>query len=138
MGDRKPRKNRGKKAKTGVVKAQPPPNYQLQTPKFCLRHIRSGFKVSDLTEGRDGSFALRLQRLCEHTWKDLQQMGKHGLGTEKVTWPMNPVVPESLQNTSLWAFRYTGDNRPMVGYRANDVFHVVWIEDRFGELYDHN
>lgn len=136
MGDRKPRPKRDKK-KTGLVTAQPPPDYQDETPKFCLHHLQKGFAVTDLTEGRGGDFAVRLERLCEHTWKALQQMGKHGLGSEKVTWPLKPKVPENLTQTSLWAFRYTGDNRPMVGYRSNDVFHVVWIEDRFGDLYDH-
>jgi hypothetical protein len=32
--------------------------------------------------------------------------------------------------------RYDG-LRPMVGIRSNDVFHVLWIENEFGDLYDH-
>jgi hypothetical protein len=33
-------------------------------------------------------------------------------------------------------FRCSG-RLPMAGVRSGDVFHIVWIEARFNELYDH-
>lgn len=34
------------------------------------------------------------------------------------------------------AFRYHG-KRPMLGVRINEVFHVLWIERQFGDVYAH-
>ncbi|MGX7681870.1 hypothetical protein ACSMXN_23555 [Jatrophihabitans sp. DSM 45814] len=32
--------------------------------------------------------------------------------------------------------RYDGKH-PMAGVRINDVLHLLWLEPKFGDLYDH-
>jgi len=35
------------------------------------------------------------------------------------------------------AFRYMG-KLPMLGVRVREVFHLLWVERQFGDVYDHD
>jgi len=37
----------------------------------------------------------------------------------------------------LVVFRATGDNRAFLGIRNDDIFHIVFIEENFGDVYEH-
>lgn len=108
-------------------------------PKFCFRHLQPKFDVEHLDDVRRAQLALRLQKLCSLAWKEIARAGKHGFGCEYLPRTIiKPRIPREFEGEEKFiVFRYSGDNRPMVGIRSNDVFHVVWIEKDFGDLYDH-
>lgn len=39
--------------------------------------------------------------------------------------------------THLVVFRANGDNRPFLGLRSGCVFHIIFIEEVFGDIYKH-
>lgn len=47
-----------------------------------------------------------------------------------------PIPPKFQDADKFVAFRYQG-KLPMAGIRINDVYHVLWIEPEFNQLYDH-
>lgn len=70
-------------------------------------------------------------------WDDLVHHPKHGLGWEKLPkHVINPMIPEHLELSKYMVFRHEG-NRPFVGFRSGDVFHVLWVEKKWNDLYQH-
>jgi hypothetical protein len=136
----KPR-NRGQRpqAASGTL-SQPsaPPNYDNETPKFCLNFLRSGFDVHALDAAGQAAFAKTLQKLASSRWKDLITAPRHGQGTELIpAGQIRAPIPTQFQGEEKFmVFRYDG-KLPMAGVRVRDVFHVLWIEPEFGRLYDH-
>lgn len=121
-----------------VPEAPPPPNYDNETPKFCLHHICAGYDVHALEASQQASFAKTLQKLAASTWKDLLLAPRHGQGFEYIpAAQIKAPIPTRFQGESRFTvFRYQG-RLPMGGTRIRDVYHVLWIERMFGELYDH-
>lgn len=121
-----------------VPEPPPPPNYDDETPKFCLHHVCDGFDVHALDQACQAAFARTLQKLGGSKWKDLKLAPRHGQGFEFI--PANQIkarVPDSfVDEPRFMVFRYHG-RLPMGGVRIRDVYHVLWIERTFGELYDH-
>lgn len=115
-----------------------PRNYDASTPKFCLRHLQDGFRVSDLEKDQQQDFALALEKRCQLTWQQIITNGRHALGYEFI--PANqiiPPIPTFFEDAPRFmVFRYSG-LLPMAGVRSADVFHIVWIEPQFGKLYAH-
>ncbi|MBH0778155.1 hypothetical protein [Nocardia bovistercoris] len=106
-------------------------------PILCLRHLQTGWGIDRLTPAQCREFLVKWHKRTAFTWNELIQHGKHGLGHEqlpKVTF--KPRIPEWLERDSYMVFRHER-NLPFVGFRTGDVFHVLWIETRYGELYDH-
>lgn len=87
---------------------------------------------------KQAQLALALHRCAKLRWADIHQAGRKGAGTEWI--PRDeiraPVPPKFSDQERFMAFRYMG-NLPMLGVRVNEVFHLLWIERQFGEVYDH-
>jgi hypothetical protein len=115
-----------------------PRNYDASTPKFCLHHLQDGFRVSDLERDKQQDFALALEKRCKLTWQQILTNGRHALGFEFI--PADqiiPPIPRAFEDaTRFMVFRYSG-LLPMAGIRVQDVFQIVWIEPKFGDLYVH-
>ncbi len=109
-------------------------------PLFCFRYLRNGFGIEDLPKFLQAKLALSLGVIAQCSWQVCtlaprhSQIGTELLGVERVK---HAKVPEFDEISKYTVFRYTGDNHPMVGVRAGDVFHVLWIEQKFGDVYDH-
>ena len=105
---------------------------------FCFRHTVRGFDVTELDQAQKADLAETLQQRCQVTWTEINQADRHGQGTEKLpVRSIKPEIPARFQDTDkVTAFRYS-DRLPMVGVRIGGVFHVLWIEKRFGRVYDH-
>lgn len=71
-------------------------------------------------------------------WKQIHQSGRHEAGTEWIAADSikAPIPTNFSDQDKFMAFRYNG-LLPMVGVRINDVFHVIWVERQFGDVYDH-
>jgi hypothetical protein len=115
------------------------PDANKRTPKFCLKHTQSGYDVSRLTAEQKADFAMALHKRAKMTWTEIILAHKHGLGSENL--PANsikPSVPSQLEGTETFmVLRYSG-KLPMVGFRSLDTFHIIWIEQAFGDLYNHD
>jgi hypothetical protein len=121
-----------------ITAPPPPPNYDKSTPKFCLRHLHSDHDVGCLDQEHRAGFAMSLQSRARMTWQEIRQASRHGLGTERIPRAqIHPPIPDDFQDQeSFTVLRYHG-LLPMVGTRSKDVFHILWIEAKFGDVYDH-
>ncbi len=125
-------KNRNKKGKLSFNKTT------IDYPIFCFKYLtikaKGDFKFYY-------NFILRLKQLSELGWKQIQTSPKHSFGTEKI--PVNKIkkdmpkfVTPDVEN--LIVFRASGDNRPFLGLRNGNIFHIIFIEEKFGDIYDHS
>lgn len=100
----------------------------------------NGYDIQSLGDkDKQAQLALALHRCAQLRWADIHQAGRHGAGTEWIPKGqiLAPVPPKFSDQEKFMAFRYAG-NLPMLGVRANEVFHLLWIERQFGEVYSHS
>lgn len=82
-------------------------------------------------------FLIKWEKRAKLTWKELHQHPKHGLGSENLPKRIfKPALALELERDSYTVFRHQG-NLPFAGFRVGDVFHVLWIEAKYNELYEH-
>lgn len=125
-------------AQQNKIKVPTENNLELDYPIFCFRHLQTSpngdFKFySDFLE--------RLKKLSNLSWKEINVSDRHGFGTEKM--PVDKIKPQlpnfvTPEISHLTVFRANGDNRPFLGLRKGIVFHIIFIEEKFGNIYDHN
>ena len=111
-------------------------------PLFSFKYVQS-VSISGCKEGKFFyDFLLRLRKLDELGWKGIMKSDRHSFGTELI--PIRqfkhkvdlPIITNDI--TKLMVFRSAGDNRIFAGLREGDVFQVIFIESRFGDIYDHS
>lgn len=76
--------------------------------------------------------------MSQLTWQQISNSGRHGQGSETIarTSIKSATIPACItEDVKILAFRCIG-LAPMVGYRVDEVFYVVWIDRAFG-LYEH-
>ncbi|MEJ1390059.1 MAG: hypothetical protein RPU34_04065 [Candidatus Sedimenticola sp. (ex Thyasira tokunagai)] len=131
---KKPRKEKGK-LKTKDTSRDI--NYDMERPRFALQHLQSGYCVQDCNRDEKAALADRMRILSQLTWQELRNEPRHGLGYEKIsTDSLNVAIPPALKDdVSFIAFRFKG-MAPMVGYKENSTFFIVWL-DRVFTVYDH-
>lgn len=106
-------------------------------PILCLRHLQDKFGIDQLDAQQCQEFLKKWHKRAKLTWNELNQHGKYGLGSEKLPKSaFKPCIPEQFEQDKYMVFRHAG-NQPFAGFRAGDVFHVLWIEANWNELYDH-
>lgn len=71
------------------------------------------------------------------TWGELIQAPRHGMGFEKIDRDAitRPIPAHVTDDVAFIAFRFSG-LKPMVGYRVDATFHIVWFDCSF-DLYPH-
>jgi hypothetical protein len=121
-----------------VADVVPVRDHNRSTPTFCLHHVQPGFDVTNLDKAARAAFALSLQQRAKMVWRDILMAPRHGLGSENLPRAViKAPIPARFEDADeFMALRYSG-KLPMVGVRSGAVFHIVWIERQFGELYDH-
>lgn len=130
----KPNRN----ARPLVNDVPPGPNFDEMTPRFCLRHLVAGFDVNALDKDGRAAFATTLANRAQMTWREIKQAGRHKAGTELIpAAKIQESIPERFSDAEKFmVFRYNG-KLPMVGVRAGDTFHVLWLAASFNDVYDH-
>lgn len=111
---------------------------ELDYPIFCFRYLQT---VSKGDYKFYSDFVERLNKISGLTWNQINGADRHGFGTEKM--PVKQIKPQlprfvTPEITHLLVFRANGDNRPFLGLRSGVVFHIIFIEEQFGDVYDHN
>jgi len=107
-------------------------------PIFCFKHLclkcNKDYKYYF-------NFIERLHKISQLDWNTINHEKKHGYGTEKM--PIHKIKPDLPKFVTpdvkhLTVFRATGDNKVFLGLRKGDIFHVIFLEEYFGDVYDHN
>jgi hypothetical protein len=114
---------------------------QIDYPVFCFKYLQD-----DSIKGcKDSSFfiefLLRMKKLSELGWKEIKTSGRHSFGIEKL--PIEQIKPQKPQIITpdvnfLSAFRATGSNHAFLGIIKETLFHVIYIETNFGDIYGHD
>ena len=113
---------------------------RIDFPLFSFRHLQ---KVS-FTSCRSSSFFVnfltRLQKLSQLGWQKIDQSSRHSFGLEKIPQDIihHKLPQEITPEVPIYAFRATGNNLPFVGFREGKIFHILFIESRFGDIYQHS
>jgi hypothetical protein len=112
---------------------------EIDYPVFCFKYLES----TSIKGSRDSAFFTnflqRLQRLSCLSWNEIDRQPMHGYGTEEI--PVEQLIPRPCfiikGREKLTVFRANTDNRVFLGFREGAVFNIVYIETRFGDIYDH-
>ena len=132
----------------GKRRGQPPKatDQELSVPKvpeddghllLSFRHIQPRFGVDEMSERQRSEFLIKWAKRCGFTWTELGLHTKHGLGYEMLPRSQfKPTPPEALTEDKYMLFRHDA-NLPFAGFKAGDTFYFLWIETRYGDLYDH-
>lgn len=109
------------------------------TPLFSLEHLPSDsrYSLSVCTRDEKAAFADTIMKLSKMTWGDINQTPRSGLGYEKIRRSAIKAGTSHVKEDVEFflAFRCFG-KAPMVGYRTDRVFSIVWIDREF-TLYSH-
>ncbi|MFT4204655.1 MAG: hypothetical protein QM610_12190 [Chitinophagaceae bacterium] len=109
-------------------------------PIFCFKYLQdvSIKKCNDHKFFCD--FIFRLRKLSELGWKEINKSSRHSFGTERLpVKSLKPDLPPIITDDvdELTVFRANGNNLPFLGIRKSGVFHIIFIETSFGDIYDH-
>jgi len=128
-----------KKPHDGGNKIQSPKHTKIDYPVFCFKHLQWGnIRKEDGQSLKD--FIARAQKLENLGWNEIHASSRHSYGMEQI--PVRMIKPQlppfvSPDVKNLTAFRYTGSNLPFLALRNGNILHVIFIETRFGDIYDH-
>jgi hypothetical protein len=108
-------------------------------PIFSFEYMRdrSGYSIGCCDDNERSALVKRLFLLSGKTWREIREAPRHGIGTEKIARKaIKPPLPASVtEDVTIVALRYNG-RKPMIGYRADRVFHVLFVDHNFS-VYDH-
>ncbi len=98
-------------------------------PVFGFCYLASGFRISDCQQPAKAALADKLQELSQLTWSQIVQAPRTGMGTETIARDsVVPAIPPSVTpDVRLLSWRFGGGSR-IIGYREDQVFHVVWVD----------
>lgn len=116
-------------------------NYvKIDYPLFSFRHLQHASFTDCKEVTFFQNFMKRLKNLSELGWNGINASQRHSYGMEKL--PQNIIKPQLptiiTPEVQLFAFRATGNNLPFVGFREGKIFHIVFIETSFGDIYNHD
>ena len=99
-------------------------------PHFCLCNLSAGYRVSNCQQADRAAFASWLDIRSQMTWLDLTLAPREGLGREKIPrGSIRPAIPTKITPDveHFLSFRF-GDDARVIGYRTDEVFHIVWLD----------
>lgn len=110
---------------------------QQMRPKFSFEHLQKSHCLSNCERDEKAALADRLHELSQLTWQQVMQADRHGQGCETIkrTSIKTAIPPCITEDSNILAFRFCG-KAPMVGFRREEVFYLVWL-DRDFSLYNH-
>lgn len=113
----------------------------LNYPIFSFKYLQE-YSIKDC---KDTSFykdfLFRLKKLSELGWDEIRKSERHSFGMEKI--PYFKIKPKAqlpdfiTPDAEFCAFRATGANLPFIGIQNGRIFHIIFVETKFGDIYDH-
>jgi hypothetical protein len=126
--------------KGNIVKSQNIIEIQnFEHPIFCFKYIHNNYSLEQCNDSQKVSFIDKIIMLSSITWDLINKNNKHKLGYEKM--PISELIPScpafiTPDVKHLLVFRYHG-LKPFLGHRNRFIFHIIFIEREFGEVYEH-
>lgn len=110
-----------------------------KNPLFSFQYLDSHYSIQNCEKDDKAALSDQLQLIGSRKWQELQQAPKQGIGYEKIERnSIKAAIPSHLKNddaVNFLSFRFSG-KKPMIGYRADQTFYVIWI-DRDFSVYNH-
>lgn len=114
---------------------------KINYPLFSFRY----FNDVSVRECLDPRFFIgflnRLKKLSLLGWEEIRKSNRHAYGMEPI--PRNQILYNGLlpsfvtREVELHLFRAVGDNRVMVGLQEGRLFHVFFVEAKFGDVFSY-
>ena len=130
-----------KKPKEAIIAIGKDKSDNLDYPIFCFKYLQEVSFPNSKDFDLLCKFIIRLKKLSELGWEEIRTSPKHSFGTEQI--PYTQIKPKDklpsfvTPETKLTIFRAHGDNRTFAGIQEKNIFHIIFIEANFGDLYDH-
>ncbi|MDR5616832.1 hypothetical protein [Arsenophonus sp.] len=111
---------------------------EKRPPEFSLRYLQKSYCISCCQRDEKAGLVDKLHRLSQITWLEIKSTGRHQLGCEKISREAikAPIPRHITEDVDFLAFRFH-EMKPMVGYRRDSTFFIVWL-DRDFTLYKHD
>jgi len=98
-------------------------------PIFDVSALNKGpFPISACTKDEKSAFADKLVEMSQLSWQELVQSNRHKQGYEIIE--DYPKPPNLTDDVRIIAFRFYG-KAPMIGYRQEQVFHIIALDRAF-------
>ena len=106
-------------------------------PVFCLHYLDKDYGLSQCEKVLKVGLIDKLYELSQMTWNEITNTQRHGLGLEKIPYrQIKGRMPTHItKDQEFIAIRFH-QLKPVVGYRMERIFHIVWL-DYNRTLYDH-
>lgn len=114
---------------------------EIDYPLFSFKYLQ---KIS-IEDCKDycffQEFLFRLQKLSDLGWNKIRESNRHSFGMEKI--PYKQIIHKKLlpdfvtPDAELCVFRATGSNLPFIGIQNGKLFHIIFVETKFGDIYNH-
>lgn len=132
-----PSKSFNIKCESCLYKKQVCVSSNSKKPVFSFANIQSSHGLRECPEKDKIALLDKLGQLSQITWQEIFQNDRHTTGQEKISASsIKEPIPSCVKtDTNLIAIRYNG-KAPMIGYRENEVFYILWIDYDF-EVYNH-
>lgn len=114
---------------------------KINYPLFSFRYFHD-FSMKNCKEPQ--FFIDYINRLCKLSqlgWNEIRKSQTHSFGMESM--PKTQIKHRGLlpsfvtKDVDLHIFRAVGDNRVMVGLQEGKIFHVFFVEAKFGDVSPH-
>lgn len=112
-------------------------NYDRLCPIFSLRYLVPSHGIAGQSDDVKAAILDAFHVRSQSTWADLKSSGRHQHGCEKIeqTALRVPLPTNVTPDQTILSFRCVG-MKPMVGFREEDRFHILWF-DLNRDVYDH-
>jgi hypothetical protein len=111
---------------------------RIKHPVFCFKYLHRNYHIDACTDDEKICLLNKIVKLSGITWQDIEQTGRHGLGSEKISRDsIGLMLHEDITDDVNFfiAMRFCG-KKPFVGFRNKFVFHILFIDRNFS-LYEH-
>jgi hypothetical protein len=117
---------------------------KIDYPLFSFKYFRQN-SIKDCADAKFFmDFLNRLQKLSDIGWPQIRMSPRHQYGMESIPReafkpslePLKEILTPDVRK--LHVLRANTDNRPFVGLQVGKIFHIFFIEAKFGDIYDHD
>ncbi len=111
----------------------------IDYPLFSYKHLQNVSFGKQKDASFFHEFIHRLHQYSNLGWQEMQTSGRHSFGFEYL--PQNVMKPQLpsvvTPEVNLMVLRSANDNRALVGFREWNIFHIIFIEANFNDIYNH-
>ena len=114
-------------------------NRNMLHPAFSFKYLslKKDYSLDQCDKREKIDLLLTIFKLSQMPWNQIQSAPRHGMGHEIIKRSaIKTTIPSNIgEDVRLLSFRFSG-KRPMVGYRQDKIFYILWLDCKF-KLYDH-